>query len=104
MKLENWGAIDLLESLYRAPECAVWGLSGEVQGHKKFCNGDRINTSALVRLQQTDTGYVATTRSGSVYELGEPDPKFLAVLERDGKTLEKAMDNLSIMAGFQGVI
>ncbi|MCD7996391.1 MAG: hypothetical protein LUH21_04070 [Clostridiales bacterium] len=70
-RLENWTLMtrqDLYGNTY-------WRLIGNVYGHPRantntgvLCDGNNVMTSKLVRID-LDKG-IATTRSGTVYELG----------------------------------
>ena len=71
MRLENW----VVEgNPYAAPEMHLCLLNGEVYGHpsERFPDGKRIAISRVVAVQ----GESVVTRSGSVYDLGEPDPDY----------------------------
>ena len=66
-RMENWSCT----SYEHEPE-EVRRLQGNVHDNPKFEDGTFIVSSVLVGI----AGKVATTASGSVYELGEVDPNF----------------------------
>lgn len=72
MKLESWSIIALFGHAYEPPELAVRHLRGIVFGHPHFDDGTRVITATITSIQ--DECFV--TRSGSIYELGEPDPDY----------------------------
>jgi len=75
MKIENWGIV-LRGGPYQAPEQFTTHLVGAVYGHPnpRHYDGKHIQTSAIVSGDPaTET---VTTRSGSVYELGEVAPEY----------------------------
>jgi hypothetical protein len=81
MRLENWGVVRDNYDPYRAPELRTVHLGGNVFGNPKFEDGERIYTSRLTEIQCNENGtFIATTQSGSTYELGLADPEFLRVL------------------------
>ena len=65
-RLENWSVGSQNLTPYTAPELSQPRLMGEVYGHPNFDNGERITTSPIEKIN----GWVITTLSGSVYELG----------------------------------
>lgn len=62
---------------FAAPECRAYRLVGFVYGSDKFPDGYDIKTSQLRGVTSANCGSFnqgdqVTTRSGSIYELGEP--------------------------------
>lgn len=75
MRIEQWAVVVLPgQSVFMAPECRANALHGFAYGHPRFADGEEITTSALVGVED---GKIRT-KSGSVYELGEVDPKYEA--------------------------
>ena len=72
-RLEGWSVSTELTDLYKPPETILTFLCGAVYGHSKWDDGHRISTSYIKDVD----GNLVTTSSGSVYELGEPDPLFV---------------------------
>ncbi len=77
MKLDNWW---VYRDPYQAPEVPIMSLKGHVYGHPKHKDGNLIRTSDIV---STEGRYV-TTKSGSVYELGEPALEYVQWLKDNG--------------------
>lgn len=101
MRIERW-SIGVLDP-YTPPELQAKSLSGEVYGHPRFDDGDKITTSAIVGVRD---GRIVT-RSVSEYELGEPHPEYeaaypnakqRALLCRPSNLLGKAMEIGTITA------
>lgn len=78
-KLENWSV--QTTNPYLPLEASKAYLAGDVYGHPKYPDGHRILTSRPIKVD----GRVITTYSGSVYELGEPDPKYLEWMNKNGR-------------------
>ena len=72
MKLEHWSLV--ADDPYKAPELQRPSLRGEVYGNPNFDDGTIVITSTVMSVDVTTQS--ATTRSGSVYELGEVDPEW----------------------------
>jgi hypothetical protein len=73
MRIEDWTVVgNQNQNPYQAPEERRWQVRGEVYGNPSFPDGHGIRTSDVVMV----TGNVITTRSGSVYELGEPNEEY----------------------------
>lgn len=74
-KLENWStvSVDNETNRYTPPEAKSVYLNGEIYGNPRFTDGNRITTTRIVKID----GNLVETYSGSKYELGEPDPKFV---------------------------
>lgn len=61
-------------------------MQGRVYDHPDQPDGKTITTSRIVSV----AGREITTKSGSVYLLGEPDPEWLTYLESIGKPYDPA--------------
>lgn len=72
VKIENWHVTIGEDNLYTPPEAQDLHLVGHVTDHPSLANGI-IQTSSIVNVD----GKFVTTRSGTVYELGTPDPKYV---------------------------
>lgn len=83
-RLEQWSTCRLGDDPYVPPEMSLLCLQGQVFGHARKGDGTKVTTSPIVAVD----GRVITTASGSVYELGEPDPGFLAWLAKEGRTYD----------------
>jgi hypothetical protein len=67
---------------YQAPELVGLSVAGEVHGHRKKRDGERVTTSRIVRID----GRKFWTESGTEYLLeGEPLPAFLEHLKTIGR-------------------
>lgn len=73
MRLEQWYITFLPGLPHVAPENKMC-LAGNVFGHPEILDGSSITTNKLTFVSDT----TITTKSGSVYELGEVDPKYEA--------------------------
>jgi len=74
MHIENWFVtVGNDVTPYTAPEMMSKSLHGNVYGHPLFDDGEEITTSSIEGAQ----GGRVRTRSGSVYELGDPHPDYL---------------------------
>ncbi|MHC4297965.1 MAG: hypothetical protein ACYS7Y_11730 [Planctomycetota bacterium] len=73
MRIENWSVFGANADPYQAPETQRVYLQGEVYGHPRFTDGEFVYTSHVVSVD----GPVVTTKSGSVYTLGEPKPDYV---------------------------
>jgi hypothetical protein len=80
MRIINWSLQGVQSSPYDAPETRVVRISGQVFGHPKFYHGKRITTSNIVSIN----GCEITTLSGSVYQLGRPDEKYVEWCREQG--------------------
>lgn len=82
-RLEDWR---MVSSPYEAPEIAGRYVEGKLHnsGNPRRPDGHPITTSRVVGA----SGRVVTTRSGSRYLLGEPDPRYLGWMERKGLTYD----------------
>lgn len=79
-RLENWSTTSF-ESPYTPPERRKVRLQGIVTGHPKKADGTSIVTTSI----RESVGRQVTTRSGTVYDLGEPAPEFLQWLKDNGR-------------------
>ena len=79
IKLENWSVTFAGGDPYTPPEAQIKILQGNAFGHPRSKDGEFIHTSPVVKVE----GRVATTFSGSVYELGKIDPKYRAWLKKN---------------------
>ena len=77
-KLEQWSVS--ISNPYLPPEAQSSHLSGKVYGHPRFDDGYEITTSAIVKTEKR----VVTTKTGSMYELGEPDPQYVEWCRKQG--------------------
>ena len=80
MRIENWSLVGCQRGQYDAPETQRFQVSGQVFGSLKHYEGKRITTSFLVALNGCDI----TTFSGSVYQLGRPDEKYVEWCQENG--------------------
>lgn len=77
MKMENYYWCSYDHKRVVIPEEGVpYCLGGEGYGRQGFKDGTRIQTSSIVTVENG----VATTRSGSVYELGSMHPDYVEIL------------------------
>ena len=77
-KLHNWKTVASNGSPYQAPETLSLCLKGDVYGHERFRDGDRVKTSRVVEAK----GRRVFTKSGSAYKLGRINPKFRKFLKK----------------------
>jgi hypothetical protein len=78
--LENW-SMYLHGSVYDAPEVLSHVLVGTVYGHPRKEDGKWIRTSSIVALDLV----AGTCRTrNTLYELGEPDERYLGWLREKG--------------------
>jgi len=74
MRIENWSIIfDGKSDPYQAPELRHSCVMGKVYNHREFKDGHNIITSTIDKVEK---GCIIT-QSGSNYELGEINPKYL---------------------------
>jgi len=83
--LKDWSVTQL--SPYSPPEMGVC-LSGKAYGHPRYADGEEIHTSRVVKSDKN----IVTTYSGSVYELDEPDQKFVEYCKRVGSHVPTKYD------------
>lgn len=74
MRIEAWSVVWSESDPYSPPEMKTQHLSGNVYGHNRFYDGTGITTTAIVAV----SGGRVVTRSGSEYELGDPEPEYEA--------------------------
>lgn len=74
MKIEQWSVVQGGYDSYTAPELRARHLQGIVQEHPRFTPGTLITTSSIAGLR----GESVVTNSGTLYELGEVDPRYEA--------------------------
>lgn len=71
-RIEQWSVC--FTDPYAAPEVSRPSVQGNVYGREpRFPDGHPIQTSTIVKVE----GKYVTTKSGTVYELGEPDPDYV---------------------------
>jgi hypothetical protein len=87
-RLENWSVVNT-SGPYTAPEISRYALHGVIydDANKRFVDGTVISTSMLTSISYK--GASATTRSGSEYTLGTPDPHFVVFLEGIGRSIDE---------------
>ena len=91
MKLENWSIVDRHnQNPDLAPECLYKFLCGECFGHPHHTDRKIVTTSIVIALQGSfkTNNLIATTKSGSVYELGTIDPKYLQWCQENNHNIE----------------
>ncbi len=71
-KIENW-SVNTEDDGYTPPEQSVPRLHGKIQDHPRFDADQNVVTSAIVNVN----GRIVTTSSGSMYELGSPNPEYV---------------------------
>lgn len=80
VRLEHWAVKIEDADGYTTPELLRRNLVGEVYGHPEHRDGKRIRSTSIIAAQ----GRIVQTRTGRRYELGDPDPDYLAWLTREG--------------------
>lgn len=75
-RLDEWAVVYGASNPFTPPEAAPICLVGRVSGHPRKPDGTRIKTSDIIGV----SGKRITTRSGTVYELGNPEEGYLAWL------------------------
>ena len=74
MRLENWSICTHPNDVYIAPEFRLPCLQGNVFNDPRGrSDGKRIVTTLIINVE----GDKVITESGSVYELGKPNPKYI---------------------------
>lgn len=68
MRLENWYVEFLAGDYNEPPELRVARLVGNIYGHARHHDGKEVQTNLIVGV----VGDCVKTKSGSLYELGEP--------------------------------
>ena len=84
-KLEDWQVGKWSSNPYKAPELWTWKLQGKIYNHPNFNDGEMVTTSEIVKLDVD--ARKATTRSGTEYELGNPNPQWIDWLQEQGYNL-----------------
>lgn len=87
VKLENWSFVDnSWAGACRYPYLSEFKpiqegfcLHGNVYGHPKVIDGNRCHTSPVVSIEVG--ARTATTRSGTIYELGAPYPDYIDAIK-----------------------
>lgn len=78
--LRDWFVQAQPSDPFKAPEQVVKYLTGNVEGHPKFEDGDKVSTSAIVDAE----GSIITVASGRKYLLeGPPLPEWVAWMEEN---------------------
>ncbi len=76
-RLEDWSLgyyPSARQNPYLADEQRARVLQGDVYGSPAYADGHPVRTSAVVSAR----GNLVVTQSGSIYQLGTPDPKYVA--------------------------
>lgn len=73
VRIDRWAMIHA-GGPYDAPETAGYFLRGVIHGHDEHADGTPVETSPIVAVVD---GKIRT-RSGTLYELGEPEPEYEA--------------------------
>lgn len=84
-KLEEWSVCNRPADPYQAPELWSTILSGKVYGHSRFPDGTHIDTSLIVKAE----GRIVHTYSGTQYELGIPEQKYVEWCAKNGIQIDK---------------
>jgi len=79
-RIENWSLKESGGGPYDPPETRRFKVSGQVFGNPKFDEGKRITTSYI----EAVSGIEVSTHSGSVYQLGSPDPDYMLWCRENG--------------------
>lgn len=85
-RLENWSVITRTVNPFQAPELGFAALHGNVYDNPNFDDGDEVDTSVIKSIDLDKK--VAQTRN-TLYELGEPDAKWLEWLKENGYDLRQ---------------
>ena len=83
-RLENWSVV--VDDPFRAPETGGQCLAGNTYGDPRRADGTHVVTSPVVSVN----GALVTTRSGSVYRLGEASAEYVAWLAEYGIPFDPA--------------
>ena len=75
MRIENWSVVlsDAFNYEYQVPELITSCIMGKVYDHPHYDDGHQIQTSMIKKVEHG----VVITCSGSRFELGEINPKYL---------------------------
>jgi len=87
MKIDSWylsvGSPRASQTQFNPPEAGTPRMYGRVYGKQGFEDGSRVVLSPIVKV---DRGFVHT-ESGSIYEVGEPDPTYAQIYPQAKKRL-----------------
>lgn len=91
--LENWAVVDIPNNPYVPPECKRKCLQGTCAERAREVyyrtprdiQKDEVTTSPIEKIE----GKRITTRSGTVYILGEVNPEYVSFLKAIGKELDQ---------------
>ncbi len=83
--LENW-SVGVFSNVYQAPEMRSSYLTGTVYGHPRKKDGTEIDTTPIAAVN----GLLVTTRTGTVYQLGAPNPEYLSWLKENNIPFDPA--------------
>src|SRR5262245_6477955 len=96
MKVERWSLVSRMEYGFQPPDSKANCVQGFVTGHPLHADGKPITTSRVVGRKDDRV----VTRSGSEYELGEPEPAYESqypnAKERFLGSLEPCADKASL--------
>lgn len=82
-RIENWEVVGKIASTYSSPESATMHIKGEIYGHPKYGEGEKVVTSKIV---ETDGKLIKTFYHN--YELGHPHERYSQwYLEKHGKEI-----------------
>jgi hypothetical protein len=73
IRIENWSLSMDNDNPYQAPEQRKKRLHGDVYNHPRLGDLKDVTTSSIVSVD----GCMVETRSGTVYELGEPSADYV---------------------------
>lgn len=73
IRLKNWSVFQREPSGFQPPEMGVFCLQGNAYGHTRFNDGDPVNTSRIIRVEDKGEYKEVTTRSGSIYHCYKED-------------------------------
>lgn len=76
---------------YLAPELTQPLLNGYAHGHPRFANGHNVTTSRI--LGKNTSGHILT-KSGSIYQLGEPKEDYA---EKFPNARQRLLDSLPLI-------
>jgi len=74
--MNNWAIVSMPLSIYKAPECYMMRLQGDITEHHTIPINKplhKVFTSPIVEVD----GTLITTQSGTKYRLGNIDPDYL---------------------------
>jgi len=91
-RLEQWEYGAVSAAWFSLPENSTQVLRGVVYGHPRHADGTFITTSEVVGRRG---GYIVT-RSGSEYELGEPNGGWLKAMSSSSERLIRSLPELPV--------